>query len=56
MRVSRTQNNRKAVFSMEEQVAIFCDVDDFWRAQNELCKTIKLTTIANVIISQKIQK
>lgn len=26
------------------------------RAQNELCKTIKLTTIANVIISQKRQK
>lgn len=37
MRISRTQNNRKAVFSMEEQIAIFCDKDDFCKAYEEYC-------------------
>ena len=36
MRITTNSENRKAVFSME-QVAIFCDVDDFCKAYKEYC-------------------
>ena len=37
MRITTNSENRKAVFSIEEQVAIFCDVDDFCRDYEEYC-------------------
>ena len=36
MRITTNSENRKAVFSME-QVAIFCDADDFCKAYEEYC-------------------
>ena len=37
MRITTNSRNRKAVFSMEEQIAIFCDVDDFCKDYEEYC-------------------
>ena len=37
MRITTDSKNRKAVFSME-QIAIFCDADDFCKAYEEYCR------------------
>ncbi len=36
MRIMTNSENRKVVFSME-QVAIFCNIDDFCKAYEEYC-------------------
>lgn len=37
MRITTNSENRKKEFSKEEQVAIFCDVDDFCKDYEEYC-------------------